>query len=137
MNKVAKWLARKFGSSKPSNLQPSNLQPSNLQPSNLQPSNLQPSRFDWLGIEVPPPVVRRYFERVEGETLDVPLAVARQVREETVALIAKHTDADDRQVAVWQGIIAGMERFAAVYSRGVEMQREKIGPGGKRMKNGE
>ena len=116
MNKVAKWLARKFGSSKP--------------------SNLHPSRFDWLGIEVPPPVVRRYFERVEGETLDVPLAVARQVREETVALIAKKQDADDRQVAVWQGIIAGMERFAAVYSRGVEMQIEKIGPGGQRIVKG-
>ena len=92
-----------------------------------------PPRTDWLGIEVPRPVVRRYFENVDGETLDVPLAVARQVREETVALMARHTDADDRQVAVWQGMIAGMERFAAVYAAGVEMQREKIGPGGRKV----
>ena len=89
--------------------------------------------MDWLGIEVPPAVVRRYFERVEGETLDVPLAVARQVREETVALMAAHPDAEDRQVAVWQGVLVGMARFAAVYAAGVDMQREKIGPGGRKV----
>ena len=121
MNKVVKWLKEKFSKSG--------------RGENSTFSNLH-SQFNWLGVEVPPPVVRRYFERVEGETLDVPLAVARQVREETVALIAKHLDADDRQVAVWQGIIAGMERFAAVYSRGVEMQREKIGPGGQHIVEG-
>lgn len=88
---------------------------------------------DWLGIEVPQAVVRRYFTQHAEEELDVPLAVARQVREETVALIARHTDAEDRQVAVWQGIIAGMERFATVYAAGVEMQRAKIGPGGKKV----
>ena len=121
MNKVVKWLKEKF--SKNSGKENSTF-------------SILHSQFNWLGVEVPPPVVRRYFERVEGETLDVPLAVARQVREETVAFIAKHLDAEDRQVAVWQGIIAGMERFAAVYSRGVEMQREKIGPGGQRIVEG-
>lgn len=121
MNKVVKWLKEKFSK--------------NGRGENSTFSILH-SQFNWLGVEVPPPIVRRYFERVEGETLDVPLAVARQVREETVALIARYTDADDRQVAVWQGIIAGMERFAAVYSRGVEMQIEKIGPGGQRVVKG-
>jgi len=90
-------------------------------------------RTDWLGIEVPPAVVRRYFTQHAEEELDVPLAVARQVREETVALIARHTKAEDRQVAVWQGIIAGMERFATVYAAGVKMQRAKIGPGGRKV----
>ena len=92
---------------------------------------------DWLGVEVPPPVVRRYFTQHAEDALDVPLAIARQVREEAMRLLATHQDADDRQVAVWQGIIVGMERFAKVYQAGVDMQREKVGAGGKRMKNGE
>ena len=70
---------------------------------------------DWLGVEVPPPVVRRYFTQHAEDELDVPLAIARQVREEAMRLMATHQDADDRQVAVWQGIIVRMERFATVY----------------------
>ena len=91
---------------------------------------------DWLGVEVPPPVVRRYFTQHAEDELDVPLAIARQVREETMRLLATHQDADDRQVAVWQGIIVGMERFAKVYQAGVDMQREKVGAGGQRIVEG-
>ena len=97
----------------------------------------QAAAMDWLGIEVPPPVVRRYFTQHAEDELDVPLAIARQVREEAMRLMATHQEAEDRQVAVWQGIIVGMERFAKVYQAGVDMQREKVGAGGKRMKNGE
>ncbi len=91
---------------------------------------------DWLGVEVPPPVVRRYFTQHAEDELDVPLAIARQVREEAMGLLATHQDADDRQVAVWQGIIVGMERFAKVYQAGVDMQREKVGAGGQRIVEG-
>lgn len=86
----------------------------------------------WSEIGVPEPIVRQYFARHGDEELDVPLAIARQVREEIVSMMANNMDAEERLVAVWQGIIAGMERFAKIYQRGVEMQREKIGPGGKR-----
>jgi len=91
---------------------------------------------DWLGVEVPPPVVRRYFTQHAEDELDVPLAIARQVREEAMRFMATHQDADDRQVAVWQGIIVGMERFAKVYQAGVDMQREKVGAGGQRIVEG-
>ena len=100
------------------------------------PQPVAAREFDWLGVEVPPPVVRRYFTQHAEDELDVPLAIARQVREEAMRLMATHQDADDRQVAVWQGIIVGMERFAAVYQAGVDMQREKVGAGGQRIVEG-
>lgn len=92
--------------------------------------------MDWLGVEVPLAIARRYFTQHAEDELDVPLAIARQVREEAMRLLATHQDADDRQVAVWQGIIVGMERFAKVYQAGVDMQREKVGAGGQRIVEG-
>ena len=97
---------------------------------------LRKTEMDWLGVEVPPPVVRRYFTQHAEDELDVPLAIARQVREEAMRLLATHQDAEDRQVAVWQGVIVGMERFAKVYQAGVDMQREKVGAGGQRIVEG-
>ena len=66
--------------------------------------------------------VKRYFEKNADIDLSVPLAVARQVREEITWKLArgKALSADD--LACMQGMLAGIARFEDLYCAALRMQ---------------
>ena len=66
--------------------------------------------------------VRRYFEKNTDIDLSVPLAVARQVREEVTWKLArgKALSADD--LACMQGMLAGIARFEDLYCAAMRQQ---------------
>ena len=66
--------------------------------------------------------VRRYFEKNTDMDLSVPLAVARQVREEITWKLArgKALSADD--LACMQGMLAGIARFEDLYCAAMRQQ---------------
>ena len=66
--------------------------------------------------------VRRYFEKNTDMDLSVPLAVARQVREEIMWKLArgKALSADD--LACMQGMLAGIARFEDLYCAAMRQQ---------------
>lgn len=87
--------------------------------------------LDWLGVKANEHFVETYFRKHADGELDVPLMIARQVREETIAQMAKELDASDAKRAMWQGMVVAMERFAKVYLEGVRQQGRWLASGGK------
>lgn len=67
--------------------------------------------------------VRRYFEKNTDMDLSVPLAVARQVREEVTWSLArskKKMDADE--LATLRGMLAGIAKFEDLYCAALRQQ---------------
>ena len=68
--------------------------------------------------------VRRYFEKNTDMDLSVPLAVARQVREEVTWSLArskKKMGADE--LATMRGMLAGIAKFEDLYCAAMRQQR--------------
>ena len=92
--------------------------------------------FSEVTAEEPPPIeelvdglteaqVKAYFEKNADIDLSVPLAVARQVREEVTWKLArgKNISADD--LSCMQGMLAGIARFEDLYCAALE-HRERL-----------
>jgi hypothetical protein len=65
---------------------------------------------EWLGVEVPPPVVRRYFKQHAEDELDVPLAIAHYRR-----CLDEEPDKESHRANALRGFLEAAQKYEQMF----------------------